>query len=148
MAEARRAVEPFPSLTLEVEVDPTNHHIQATVSKHGFTLFVPNPQFVARNVFNSLKRLYNKMHQAFVPLPVPAVLMITAGAIGYVLSRPSSSGIRNGRLANILWDIDSLSPLARALRLFSGVWPILHSMRRSVFCLALPSHTDSCSSDC
>lgn len=115
MAEARRAVEPLPSLTLEMPIDPTLHVAQCKVSQNGLSLFIPHPRFMLRNLSRTIKQGIAKMHQAFMPLPLPAVFSVVGGAIGVVMLSPSTGSIRNGRLGNLLWNLDSLNPFAKRL---------------------------------
>lgn len=115
MAEARRAVDPFPSLTLEVAVDPTNANFQAHLSEKGVSLFIPKPGFIIKNAWKSLKKFYNKMHQAFMPLPVPVVFSLVLGTVSFMTLAPGkSTGLRNSWLSNFVWRLDNyINPFAR-----------------------------------
>jgi carnitine O-palmitoyltransferase 1 len=115
MAEARRAVEPLPSLTLEQPIDPTLHVSQCQVSQNGLSIFIPHPRFIVRNISRTIKQGIAKMHQAFMPLPLPAVFSVVGGAVTVVMMSPSTGTIRNGWLGNLLWNLDSMNPLARRL---------------------------------
>ena len=115
MAEARRAVEPLPSLTLETAIDPGLHVTQAQFSQHGCSIFIPHPRFIVKNFARTVTQAIAKMHQAFMPLPLTAVFTIVGGAITVVMLSPSTGKIRNGWLGNLLWNIDSLNPFARRL---------------------------------
>eukprot|EP00331_Platyophrya_macrostoma_P018113 CAMPEP_0176465746 /NCGR_PEP_ID=MMETSP0127-20121128/37477_1 /TAXON_ID=938130 /ORGANISM="Platyophrya macrostoma, Strain WH" /LENGTH=798 /DNA_ID=CAMNT_0017858775 /DNA_START=95 /DNA_END=2491 /DNA_ORIENTATION=+ len=115
MAEARRAVDPFPSLTLDVAVDPSNPTFQAHVSEKGVSLFVPKPGFVIKNIWKSMKKFYNKMHQAFMPLPVPFVFSLVLGTVSFMTLAPgaSSKSLRNSKLSNFVWRLDNfINPFA------------------------------------
>jgi carnitine O-palmitoyltransferase 1 len=115
MAEARRAVEPLPSLTLEHPIDPTLHVTQCRVSQNGMSIFIPHPRFIFKNCARTVKQVIAKMHQAFMPLPLSAVFSVLCGAVSVVILSPSSGKIRNGWLGNFLWNLDNLNPLARRL---------------------------------
>lgn len=114
MAEARRAADPFPSLTLEVAVDPSNPSLQARTSANGISFFVPKPRFIIKNCFRAVKKLYNKMHQAFMPLPVPAVFSLIVGTVAYMTLSPGKArNVRDSWLSNFVWNLDNkINPFA------------------------------------
>lgn len=109
------AVHPLPSLTLEQAIDPTSHHLQGHVSQHGVSFFIPHPKYLVRNTFTFARRMIRKVEQAFMPFPWQGVLAIIAGATFYVVRQPSSSAIRSGRFATLLWNIDSRMPFVSRL---------------------------------
>jgi hypothetical protein len=116
MAEARRAVDPFPSLTLDVSVDPTNARLQATLSDKGVSIFIPKPGYLVKNLWGTMKRMYLKMHQAFMPLPVPVVFTLVLGTVSFMALAPGKAqvGLRNSWLSNFVWRLDNLvNPFAR-----------------------------------
>jgi hypothetical protein len=116
MAEARRAVDPFPSLTLDVSVDPTNARLQATLSDKGVSIFIPKPGYLVKNLWGTMKRMYLKMHQAFMPLPVPVVFTLVLGTVSFMALAPgkAQAGLRNSWLSNFVWRLDNLvNPFAR-----------------------------------
>lgn len=114
MAEARCAAHPFPSLTLEVAVDPDQPHFQAHVSHNGVSIFIPKPGLILKNMWTGVKRFYNKMHQAFMPLPVPVVFSLILGTMTFMTLHPSSKGVRNSKLSHFVWQLDNMiNPFAR-----------------------------------
>eukprot|EP01063_Lacrimia_lanifica_P007454 TRINITY_DN1474_c0_g4_i1.p1 TRINITY_DN1474_c0_g4~~TRINITY_DN1474_c0_g4_i1.p1 ORF type:complete len:794 (+),score=265.37 TRINITY_DN1474_c0_g4_i1:54-2435(+) len=115
MAEARMAATPMPAVTLDVGVDPAKQVLQAATSEQGLTVFIPAPRFLLRGMVRAVLRGYNNVVQAFMPVPLPCVTTVIAGAIAVVLRADSTSWWRNSRFANVLWDIDTLSPLSRRM---------------------------------
>ncbi|CUI12386.1 carnitine O-palmitoyltransferase, putative, partial [Bodo saltans] len=116
MAEARRAVDPFPSLTLDVSIDPSNARLQASVTEKGVSIFIPKPGYLVKNLWGTLKQAYLKMHQAFMPLPVPVVFTLVLGTVSFMALAPGKAqqGLRNSWLSNFVWRLDNLvNPFAR-----------------------------------
>jgi hypothetical protein len=108
MAEARRAIEPLPALSLDTTVDPSNPIFQAHSSANGVSIFIPHPRHILRNVIRSAKRTYLKMHQAFFPLPVPGVFAAIAGTVLFLLLSPTKSRtLRDSRISHFVWNLDS-----------------------------------------
>lgn len=110
MAEARAVVESLPPLSLYAEIDTTVRKVQARMTSDGFSFFVPHPRYLLRSALRSIKRLRNKMQQVFVPVPLSAVVTITAGALAWLMTSKSSSWIRQSWLSNFLWKLDSFLP--------------------------------------
>lgn len=116
MAEARRAVDPFPSLTLDVSIDPTNARLQASLSDKGVSIFIPKPGYLVKNLWGTMKRMYLKMHQAFMPLPVPVVFTLVLGTVSFMTLAPGKAhrGLRDSWLSNFVWRLDNMvNPFAR-----------------------------------
>ena len=113
MAEARRAVETLPSLTLSEGIDPYKPTFQVKTNHQGVSIFIPGPRFLLRGIIRFTRRTYRKVTQAFMPLPAPIALGIIFGACGWVGSSSSNSAIRNSWLSNFLWNFDSRMPFVK-----------------------------------
>jgi hypothetical protein len=115
MAEARRAVEPMPSLNLNPVIDPKVHRAQVTMTRDGAALFVPHPRFWPRSALRVVKTAYTKMTLAFMPVPLGVVAAVEVGACLALFTSKSQSWIRESRVAHILWDINERLFFARYL---------------------------------
>lgn len=107
MAEARRAVEPLPALSLETPIDPTKHSVQVHRTGVGLSIFIPSPRILARNGWRAVKGWAVKMEHAFAPFPAPLVLSVVLGGVAWTVHSSSDSAVRNGVLGNVLWRLDS-----------------------------------------
>lgn len=113
MAEARMAVEPTPALQrVGFEVDTSKRHTQVSVTNAGVVLYVPHPYFLWRNAKRSFWRTWHKIQVAFMPVPVSVIISISAAVAIWVARSPSTSWQRSGKLADVLWKLDSLTPWA------------------------------------
>eukprot|EP00667_Euglena_gracilis_P001927 EG_transcript_1929 len=109
-------LKPVPAKGLHVRnVDPSRHQFQAAVSRDGIVLFIPHVPFLIKNVLRGIHVRYNRLKTAFWPLPASGVMTSLLGLAGWVLSRPSSSWWRSGRLATWLWNLDASLPLTERL---------------------------------
>eukprot|EP00672_Neobodo_designis_P026697 CAMPEP_0174852294 /NCGR_PEP_ID=MMETSP1114-20130205/25285_1 /TAXON_ID=312471 /ORGANISM="Neobodo designis, Strain CCAP 1951/1" /LENGTH=796 /DNA_ID=CAMNT_0016086877 /DNA_START=138 /DNA_END=2528 /DNA_ORIENTATION=- len=116
MAEARLAVHPMPGLQRAgFEVDTNVKVCQAFVGKQGLVVYIPHPRYWLRGVRRWAWKALNKTRVAFHPVPLWTIGVATAGVCGVVLRSEKSSWFRSGWVANALWRMDDLSPIARRL---------------------------------
>ncbi|KAJ9472726.1 Carnitine O-acetyltransferase [Diplonema papillatum] len=116
MAEARAACRPVPAIGLHsFRVDPALHTTQVAMSSDGFVLYVPHPYFL----WKSLKRLVHEtrtqVQTLLWPLRPRFVIGFIAGFAAYVSGRPTEHWLRSGRLADVIWSVDSLLPFTKLL---------------------------------
>ena len=109
------AVAPTPSLQRQgFEVDTSRKVTQLNVSQAGVVLYIPHPKFLLRTARHKLWRGWKKLQVAFLPAPLSVVLAFTSGVTYWVLTSKSSTWQRSGKLATLLWNIDTLlNPLAK-----------------------------------
>ena len=109
-------VHPMPGLQRAgFEVDTNVKICQAYIGKQGLVIYVPHPRYWLRGVRRWAWKALNKMRVAFHPVPLWGIGAMTAAVCSVVLRSEGSSWFRSGPLANALWTMDSLSPLARQL---------------------------------
>ena len=114
MAEARLAVDPIPALQRAgYEVDTAVKKTQVHVSRNGVVLFVPHPFFLLRNLRKKLWQTIDALQISFMPFPVSLVVSVAAGVSYWVAQSDGSTWQRSGRLADLLWTLDSINPISK-----------------------------------
>jgi carnitine O-palmitoyltransferase 1, liver isoform len=113
MAEARMAVEPTPALQrVGFEVDTSKRTTQLSVTDAGIVVYIPHPYFLWRSGKRSFWRTWHKVQVAYMPVPISVVAALSAAVALWVAQSPGDSWQRSGKLADMLWKIDSLLPWA------------------------------------
>lgn len=111
MAEARMAVEPTPAMQhVGFEVDTSKKKTQVSFSKSGVVVYIPHPYFLYRNAKRAFWRSWHKVQVAFMPVPISVVLSLTAAIALWVTNSSPTSWQRSGKLADVIWRVDSCFP--------------------------------------
>lgn len=115
MAEARRAVEPYPSVNLSSGIDPSQPKGQIKVTHQGISIFVPNPKLILKALLRASYNGYKKVQHAFMPFPVPFALGTIMAAVAYMGTSKSNlaHNVRNSWYANWIWALDSKMPFVK-----------------------------------